>query len=240
MVAAMVLREQIAQNGFAIVPEVLNTAEISQLIHCLNEVNDPGSIRRRGGVYAIRNLLDVVPEVRQLAKSRAIRRLIEPILGPSAFSVRGLLFDKTPAANWKVPWHQDLSIAVSERIPLVGFGPWSTKAGVLHVQPPVEILEGMVAVRIHLDNCGESNGALKVIPGSHSKGRFTAQQISTLRQVAEEVSCPIGPGGVLLMRPLLLHASSPSQSPLHRRVIHLEFASSKLPGGLRWFSDSKE
>src|SRR5262245_7189469 len=86
---------------------------------------------------------------------------VEPILGPGAFVVRGLFFDKTPRANWKVSWHQDLTIAVRVRIEAPGFGPWSLKAGVVHVQPPAEILERMATVRLHLDDCSESNGPLR-------------------------------------------------------------------------------
>ena len=97
--------------------------------------------------------------------------------GVRAFPVRALLFDKPPEANWKVPWHQDLSIAVRHKRDITGFGPWSNKAGVLHVQPRVNVLESMLTVRIHLDDCGKQNGALRVIPGSHTRGRLTDTEI---------------------------------------------------------------
>jgi hypothetical protein len=98
--------------------------------------------------------------------------LVEPVLGDRFFAVRGILFDKIPDANWKVPWHQDVTIAVEERVEVEGFGPWSIKADVLHVQPPAEVLEHMVSVRLPLDNCDEENGALRVIHGSHLHGRI--------------------------------------------------------------------
>ena len=72
--------------------------------------------------------------------------------------MRGLYFDKLPEANWKVPWHQDLSIAVRARLDVEGFGPWTEKAGVLHAQAPAAVLERMLAVRVHLDDCGRENG----------------------------------------------------------------------------------
>jgi ectoine hydroxylase-related dioxygenase (phytanoyl-CoA dioxygenase family) len=231
------LNHTLAQNGFAIVPGVLEPADLARLISLLGQADDQTSIRRRGGVYAIRNLLDVVPQLRHLATSPDIQALVQPALGPQAFPVRGILFDKTPEANWKVPWHQDLSIAVKERREVAGFGPWSTKAGVLHVQPPVSVLESMLAVRIHLDDCRESNGPVRVIPGSHLKGRLNTEQIHRI-SAGPAVSGTVAAGGVLLMRPLLLHASSASQSPRHRRVIHLEFASGALPGGLTWFTEN--
>jgi hypothetical protein len=88
-----------------------------------------------------------------------VRDLVEPILGSNFLPVRGILFDKIPDANWKVPWHQDVTIAVQEKVEAEGFGPWSIKADVLHVQPPASILEQMLSIRLHLDDCGEENGA---------------------------------------------------------------------------------
>jgi ectoine hydroxylase-related dioxygenase (phytanoyl-CoA dioxygenase family) len=175
--------------------------------------------------------------VARLATSSAIRHLVDPVLGESAFAVRATLFDKTPDANWKVPWHQELSIAVKERIDVEGFGPWSIKSGVVHVQAPTAVLETMLAVRIHLDECNEKNGPLRVIPSSHRRGRLTAEQIQNIPLTMPSVSCPVQRGGALLMRPLLLHASSASQSANHRRVIHIDFASGPLPAGLKWFAD---
>jgi len=191
-------------------------------------------VRRRESVYAIRNLLEVVPDVAALARSAEVRALVEAVLGPDAFAVRGILFDKTPDANWKVAWHQDLTIAVHERHEVEGFGPWSEKAGIVHVQPPAAVLERMVTVRLHLDPCGPENGPVQVIPGSHRAGRLSADEVQRSRAERDAVPTCVGAGGVLLMRPLLLHASSPSTAPAHRRVIHLEFAADALPGGLEW------
>ena len=237
--ATPVIRNQeviktLAEKGFAVLPQVLGSAETATLVSSLQQADAQTSIRSRGGVYAIRNLLDVVPEIRSLATSPQIGALVQAVLGPQAIAVRGLLFDKTPEANWKVPWHQDLTIAVKTKMEVPGFGPWSTKAGVLHVQPPASILENMLAVRIHLDDCGDANGAVRVIPGSHLHGRLSTLQVVQI-STAPAVSCAAAAGGVLLMRPLLLHASSACPTPRHRRVIHLEFAASALPAGLEWY-----
>ncbi len=115
-------------------------------------------------------ILRAIPEVRRLAGSPALLDLVEPVLGPGAFAVRGLLFDKTAAANWSVPWHQDLTIAVQDRVEAEGFGPWNVKAGILHVRPPIGVLEGMLTLRIHLDDCETGQGPLRVLPGSHLGG----------------------------------------------------------------------
>jgi ectoine hydroxylase-related dioxygenase (phytanoyl-CoA dioxygenase family) len=224
--------------GFAVVPGAVGEGEIMELLQALDEGNNVAtSVRRRGdGTYAIRNLLEGVPAVQGLANSTPIRCLVEYILGSAAFAVRGLFFDKTPEANWKVAWHQDVSIAVKRRLAVPGFGPWSIKAGVQHVQPPHSVLEQMIAVRLHLDDCGEANGPLQVLPGSHRAGKLSGREIQSWRARTPAVTCNVNRGGLVLMCPLLLHASSAAETPGHRRVIHLEFAGHPLPDGLEWLS----
>ncbi|HUB51476.1 MAG TPA: phytanoyl-CoA dioxygenase family protein [Terracidiphilus sp.] len=238
MQTASTFRDLVIAEGFAIVPQLLSRDEIGRLILTLEALADSESILKRGGMFAVRNLLDVSAEVRALAESRAVREVIEEILGGKARPVRGILFDKTPDANWKVPWHQDVTIAVAERSEADGFGPWSLKAGVLHVQPPAFILERMLSIRIHLDPCGAENGALKVLPGSHRFGRLPEADIARLVTERPGIVCEAEQGDALLMRPLLLHASSSSANPAHRRVVHIDYASIELPNGLRWATES--
>ena len=230
--------EEVTRDGFAVVPQVLDAPSVARLIAALEAMRDGAGVRQREGVYAIRNVLEAVPAVGALAGSTPVRTLVEPVLGPRAFPVRGTLFDKTPGANWNVVWHQDLSIAVRERREVSGFGPWSRKAGVTHVQPPADLLERMLAVRLHLDECDEANGPLRVLPGSHRAGRLDAAAIQEWRARVPEVVCPVPRGGALLMRPLLLHASSDARTPRHRRVIHIEYAAEGLPDGLAWYNGS--
>jgi ectoine hydroxylase-related dioxygenase (phytanoyl-CoA dioxygenase family) len=190
-----------------------------------------GEASARGGT---RHLLDI-PVVQELARSESVRSAAKSALGECCFAVRGILFDKTPVANWKVTWHQDLTIAVRERLETHGFGPWSVKEGVPHVQPPVEILERMVAVRVHLDDCGIENGPVRVLPRSHTVGRLSAEDIDLWKKEHTSVDCTASRGGILAFFPLLLHSSSPSIRPEHRRVIHLEFAAAALPHSLEWY-----
>jgi ectoine hydroxylase-related dioxygenase (phytanoyl-CoA dioxygenase family) len=203
------------------------------------EASHAAVCEKGGSTYAVRRLCEMIPAARVVAASPGMRAIVEPVLGASARVVRSLLFDKNPAANWKVPWHQDLTIAVKERRDVDGFGPWSEKAGVTHAQPPVEVLERMVTVRLHLDDCGVENGPLRVLPGSHRLGVFEPANIGTARRELPEVTCTVAAGGVVVMRPLTLHASSPAERPGHRRVVHLEFAGEDLPGGLEWFEQSR-
>lgn len=216
-------------------PGVLDAEPVSELVAALLRLPREEGVRRRGtSAYAARNLLQLSSEVRCLASSAPLRALVEPVLGTEAFAVRAMLFDKTASANWNVAWHQDLTIGVRGRVEAPGFERWSVKAGVQHVQPPIPVLEGMLAVRVHLDDCGSGNGALRVLPESHAAGRLTGEAIREWRERSAAVTCDVARGGILLMRPLLLHASSEAVAPGHRRVIHLEYAAEPLPGGLEW------
>ncbi len=218
-------------DGFTVAPAVLDDKQVENLRQIVAEIEGAG-VSKRQNVFAIRNLLDA-PTIQELARSEAIRALIEPVLGADCFAARGIFFDKTPDANWKVPFHQDLSIAVRQKIEAAGFGPWSEKAGAVHVQPPAAILQKMLTIRLHLDVCDEQNGALRVVSGSHLLGKLDAAQIA--REIEGPVATvPVPQGGAMLMRPLLLHASSPSHCASHRRVVHLEFAAAELPSGMEW------
>ena len=217
-------RFDLNHDGFAILTEVISSARANALI---------GALDGFGAGYGLRNLLRACPAVAALAED--LKLFVAPVLGEGAFAARGLFFDKLPGANWEVGWHQDLSIAVAERIEAPGFGGWSIKRGVPHVQPPVAVLERMLTVRLHLDDCGADNGPLRVLRSSHAHGRLTDEQIERWEQTGEEVGCLVPKCGALLMRPLLLHASRRAEKPRHRRVIHLEYAADPLPHGLRWF-----
>ena len=122
-----------------------------------------------------------------------------------------------------------MTLALRARAEVPGFGPWSTKDGIPHVQPPVELLQQMLTVRLHLDDAGASNGALRVLPGSHRGGRLTAERIQELRTHESDFLCAAAAGDALLMRPLLLHASIRSTSTQHRRILHVEYAGFALP-----------
>ena len=213
--------QSVEENGFALIPRCLSEQVVEDLCSHLDTAK-----------HAQRNLLDV-PVVRELAVSEPVRQLIVAVLGKECFAVRGILFNKTPDSNWKVVWHQDRTIAVRERKDSAQFGPWSIKAGVPHVQPPASVMARMLAVRLHLDESHTHNGPLRVIPDSHQAGCLSAEEVATWSK-RPSVICTVPKGGAILMRPLLVHASSSSSKPEPRRVIHLEFAAAGLPDGLEW------
>jgi hypothetical protein len=228
--------EAVFDDGFAILPVFVDASTVDELVEAFDRAGPRDAIlRREEEVYGMRDLLRAIPAVRRLAGSVEILDLVDSVLGPGSFAVRGLLFDKTTAANWSVPWHQDLTIAVRSRKDAPGYGPWNVKAGIPHVRPPVEVLEKMLTVRLHLDDCQAGQGPLQVIPGSHKQGKLGVEATREWLEREAVVSCLVDQGGVVLMRPLLLHASSAATEPTRRRVIHLEYANSSLPDGVDWF-----
>lgn len=232
------LARMFQEQGFAVIPQSLDGNTVARLVHLTElaraRIEAAESVSNSSGVYALRNLVDVVPEVAELSLNSKVAELVEAVLGAGAFMVRSTLFDKTEGANWGVFWHQDLSIAVKERHEVEGFHAWTRKAGVPCVQPPVQIMSRILAVRLHLDDCFAANGALKVLPGSHRSDALTSDRIEEISSSVNEVVCEVPAGGAVLMSPLLLHASSPMINPGHRRVIHLEFTAQELPQPLEW------
>jgi Phytanoyl-CoA dioxygenase (PhyH) len=224
--------QEIETNGFVTIDSYLNPDWIEVLIQEIGALEL--TLDRAGS----RNILELAPSVRKLAHSSEIRSLVEPILGERARVVRGLFFDKNATKNWKVPWHQDRTIAVVQQLEVPDYQSWSLKDGIPHVQPPAAILERMLTVRIHLDRTDELNGALKIIPGSHRHGKLTNDDINRWKLATPAVACNCEAGGILLMRPLLLHASSTATIRKHRRIIHLDYAIDRLPGGLEWYYEN--
>ncbi|HEV2695645.1 MAG TPA: phytanoyl-CoA dioxygenase family protein [Verrucomicrobiae bacterium] len=217
------MNQHLEQYGFVIVPKVLPADELQQLGTALGVVEGAG---RRG--------LLAEPAVAHFAHLAKLIELVRPHLPAEPRSVRAVFFNKTADVNWLVAWHQDLTIAVKEKIEVPGFTVWSVKEGIPHVQPPVELLQSMLTIRVHLDDCDETNGAMRVLSGTHKYGRLPALEIEELRERHPEHLCRAAAGDVMLMRPLLLHASSKSLGGRQRRVLHIEYAGFTLPAGLDW------
>jgi hypothetical protein len=232
--------DEFNRSGFMIIEGVLSPKRVADLLESTRAyatAGHDGALDRRGEVYGGRDLLWRVPEVFALAHSSEVLSRIQAILGPAAFPVRGLFFDKTLTTNWNLPWHQDLTIAVQSRIDVPRFGPWTRKAGIPHAHAPADLLARMVTIRVHLDDSGPADGPLRVLPGSHLAGKLSAHELAAWSARAGElaVDCVAPAGGAVIMRPLLLHSSAVRTDAGHRRVIHLEYAAENLPGGLEWY-----
>ena len=222
------MKSQLEDLGYEIYREAIDRDEIQ----ALREEAD--SIASRAGTACVRHIRHRSRVFRELSTSDQLMGLIPRGLRP----VRGILFDKTQDENWPVPWHQDLTISVSEEHELTGYGPWSRKDGSPHVQPPLQLLENMATIRIHLDETMKENGALMVIPKSHSQGKMNSSEVAGFPKEQATV-CECGIGDVLTMSPLILHSSKRSEVPGRRRVLHFEYARDEdLDAALDWFEPS--
>ncbi|MDU0372637.1 phytanoyl-CoA dioxygenase family protein [Hymenobacter endophyticus] len=225
---------QLRTGGYAILPNIFSPEETDGLLRTIESVEaGSANFRRSQDVFAIRNLLGEVPQLwPQLLTPQLRAVLAELFPGQTPHLVKAIYFDKPAGSNWLVAWHQDVMVAVDTRLDLPGYGPWTTKAGETTVLPPREILESIITLRLHLDDCDATNGALRVVPGSHRHGVIPNDQHPVFTPHAVTYAVPAG--GLMLMQPLTLHASNRSTSNQPRRVIHLEFSAAELPAGLHW------
>lgn len=222
--------QKFIHKGFCILHHVFTKKEVNQMKKGL--YNYFKATGQPEDTHAIRNLLKEVPGLKKLVLNANLLKILRAI-NPNLFLTKAIFFDKTQESNWYVTWHQDIVINVTEKIESEGFSGWTKKFGVHGVVPPDEYLKNIITIRIHLDDTNESNGALKVIPGSHNK-RLTDDEINLISQNSIPYISEVNACGIQIMKPLLLHASSKATSQKHRRVIHLEFASTELPDGLAW------
>ena len=207
----------IAKDGYAIVPQVVTAEEIE---HLLTDLKRLSSHRSRAG---LRHLLSN-PSVAKFATDRRMLGIAQSVLGSDAFPFKATLFDKSPDTNWLITWHQDTALPLREKQETPCWGPWSTKEGITYAHAPTIALERVVALRLHLDSSNHENGPLRVIPGSHCRGVLSDEQVKKIVDTGESVTCLVEQGGVIAMRPLIIHASSKSQSEKPRRVLHIEYA----------------
>lgn len=207
------------QSGYDIVEGVLSEAECLALLTALS-ASSVG--RSRAGA---RHLLSS-PAVGALANDARLRRIAAEALGREPIPFRATLFDKSGDANWSVVWHQDTALPLRARFDAGGWGPWSSKAGVLYAHAPAHALERVVALRVHLDDSGLTNGPLRVLPGTHVRGVLSDDEVEHIARTATATDCVVMRGGVLAMRPLLIHSSPRIESALPRRVLHIEYSDS--------------
>jgi ectoine hydroxylase-related dioxygenase (phytanoyl-CoA dioxygenase family) len=213
----------IEEHGFRVFPEVLLPHETRRLVDDL----DQSPLRRsKAGVrHALRH-----PSVAALAREPRLLNIAQEVLGAEARPFRATLFDKSPQANWLVVWHQDTALPLRERHDTPSWGPWSVKDGVVYAHAPASVLRQVLALRIHLDDSTAHNGPLRVLPGTHTEGVLSDDAIHEFAAQAEPTDCLVPQGGVLAMRPLLIHSSSKSQSAVLRRVLHIEYSASMTVG----------
>ncbi len=169
-----------------------------------------------------------------LAFDGLIGRIATEHLGLSAQPVRAILFDKTPGTNWALGWHQDRTIAIRARHDVAGYGPWSIKSGIYHVEPPFALIEAMVTLRVHLDDVPADNAPLLVAPGSHCLGRLRESGIEAAVARCGTATCLATRGDIWVYATAILHASAASAGHAHRRVLQVDYSADTLPDPLAW------
>ena len=226
-------RQQLESNGFSIIDNVFTEEQIKILSDKIDAADSSkATFRRTANLFAIRQFLKEVPATIPLIFTDKLKNIIHHLFGKNYFVVKSIYFDKPPGSNWFVAYHQDLTISVTAKANIEGYGPWTVKQDQYSVQPPLEILHNAFTIRIHLDTTDENNGALKVIDASHNAGICHVKDMELIKD--KEVLCKVGRGGIMIIKPLLLHASGRSTNDNKRRVIHIEFNCCSLPGPLHW------
>jgi ectoine hydroxylase-related dioxygenase (phytanoyl-CoA dioxygenase family) len=211
--------------GFSISGIVVYPVDCDRLIADLSPLP-----RSRAGA---RHLMSQ-PLVRAIAHDDRLLTIAQSAVGPNAVPFRATLFDKSPATNWLIPWHQDTALPLVARFEAAGWGPWSRKGEIHYAHAPAWALERVIALRLHLDASDSGNGPLRVIPGSHCAGVLSDAEVADVVERCEAVECLVPRGGVLAMRPLLVHSSSKVLSDAPRRVLHIEYADAlELGQGIR-------
>lgn len=221
---------KVHHKGFCILRHVFMKREVNHMKQMIfTYLKSSG---QKENTHAIRNLFNEIPDMKKLAINSNLSKILKSI-DPKLFLTKAIYFDKSPESNWYVSWHQDIVINVAEKIETPGFTGWTKKFGVHGVVPPDEYLQSTFTVRIHLDDTDETNGALKVLAGSHHK-KLSDDEIALITQNSIPYVSEVNACGIQIMKPLLLHASSKATSQKNRKVIHLEFNTKELPNGLEW------
>ncbi|MCP2029910.1 ectoine hydroxylase-related dioxygenase (phytanoyl-CoA dioxygenase family) [Flavobacterium sp. HSC-32F16] len=227
---------EINSEGFAVINNVYTENEVEKLISLIENVtennSDNAAFRKSLDLFAIRQFHKEIPETLDFIFNQNLKDIIESNFGKGYFITKSIYFDKPEKSNWFVAYHQDLTISVDKKIESENFENWTIKQNQFAVQPPKEILEDNFTIRIHIDTTTKDNGALKVINNSHSKGILRIEKLDFEKE--KKTMCEVEKGGIMIMKPLLFHASNKTTNNERRRVIHIEFSKQQLPDGLEW------
>jgi ectoine hydroxylase-related dioxygenase (phytanoyl-CoA dioxygenase family) len=228
--------KEINSEGFAIIEAIYSDSEVEKIISEIEKVTqattDNATFRKSDDLFAIRQFHKEIPETLPYVFNQNLLEFIKTNFGQNYFITKTIYFDKPEKSNWFVSYHQDLTISVNKKIEVDHFENWTIKQNQFAVQPPKEILENNFTVRIHLDRTTKDNGALKVLNASHKKGISRVENINLNEEI--ETICEVEKGGIMIMKPLLFHASNKTTNNKRRRVIHIEFSNQILPNELEW------
>ena len=226
-------KDQIQDLGFTVIENIYSRDEVEQIIKTINQTDSSRlTFGKSADIFAIRQFLKEVPETADLIFSDNLKAVIRQLFGDDYFVVKSIYFDKPETSNWFVSYHQDLTISVDKKMDIENYGPWTVKQNQFAVQPPIDILENIFTIRIHLDDTDENNGGLKVVPKSHLKNIYRSETIDWT--IEKEEICKVPTGGLMIMKPLILHGSNKTTNNKKRRVVHIEFSNRELSKDLEW------
>ncbi len=224
---------EINSEGFTIINNVYSETEINHIISIIESTNtDKATFKKTDYLFAIRQFHKEIPGTLNFIFNEKIKEIINKTFGNNYFITKSIYFDKPELSNWFVAYHQDLTISVDKKVSIEGYKNWTIKDNQYAVIPPLDILKNNFTIRIHLDKTTSENGALKVVNQSHAKGIYRSNNIDF--NVETETICEVEKGGIMIMKPLLLHASNKTTNLQKRRVIHIEFSNRILPNEIEW------
>jgi ectoine hydroxylase-related dioxygenase (phytanoyl-CoA dioxygenase family) len=226
------IKKVIVEEGYFIAPHFYSDKFVDEIIEQLNRHSALQYSKQNPSDF---NLLTNIPFIKDLAHSQPLFSSVKQVIGENAFPANCFVLDKTLDNNWGLDWHQDLKIAVKNKIETVGYSNWTVECGIFHTIPPKEILEKRLSVRIHLDDCLIENGTILIAPKSHKFGILNDRAEIEKIIIGETHYCEIEKGGVMFITPLLLHKSPYSLTNKKRRILQIDYVATSLANGLEWY-----
>ena len=225
----MDLVAQFESDGFVKLPFLASQSlltEFTQTANLTQTAKSPGK----------RHLTGLKEPIADLLNDSKLKPILEKIIGGSFRPVRTIFFKKDLTANWFVPWHQDLTVALKRKRSHPEFTKWTIKNNVPHAEAPMSLLSKMVTLRLFLDPANQDNGAMWVAPKSHKLGKLKQDKITSLEK--KEVCFEGEKGALYLFSPLLLHRSEKSKTDVQRRALQIEIApKNSLFQPLEWYEN---
>jgi hypothetical protein len=216
---------ELDRDGAQLVAQALLPSDLASILHTLQPRDERQPGLRLDQLDSLQAWLGGIGVVGKIAANR---------LGPHARPVRAILFDKNVASNWALGWHQDRTIAVNRRADVHGFENWNRKGGIDHVEPPFELIERMLTLRIHFDPASKDNAPLLISPGTHRLGKVVESRLVEVVERHGSFECIADAGDIWVYRTAILHASRRASSPTRRRVLQVDYSADRLPAPLRW------
>ena len=202
--------ERYRHDGYLVFEGLIHGAKLRQYVALFDALLEQSKTREQDGAWAferdatgalhpdrilhkIQGVCVVEPRVLDLAKEPAIVSRVASLLGPNLDIFGTKYFPMLPGGGTSTKWHQDNYYFSSES-------------------------EQIVTCGIYLQDTDRENGCLKVVPRSHTRGRFphTPDPATYGSWVdvdeSDAVHLEIPGGTVILFSANLLHGANPNVS----------------------------